>query len=542
MQTMLGAMGLAGGGPALGQLAPHRRKLVGLAIGINDYAHIGQLHRAAQDAIAVSQRMAGIGYEMETLATDFRIDRTIAGFAPDTDEILDAFARLMRRIDNDTAAFVFLAGHGVQVRGQNYFLPANVGALDNAEALGPALTVNSLLQMVDSAKPVQSIFVLDACRNEAVGKSLDGFGRGFSATQAPQDCSIAYSASNGQYALDRLTMDDPSPNGLFTRHMLEHLQPEKTIYEVFDATRAQVAAEAEAVGHSQNPAIYEQARRPLWIDGEVRRQAGTGGANDGSLEGTGFVIAASDFNNCGGRPLKSPKPDAARLEAILRNMGATVAVLSNPSKSELLGACSAMGRRDLNELAFLFTGTGQRHEEQACIAVDRGLCAAILAGKETSPATELVSHSDLVNAFRQGISDGPGTEGGPRPLSLFLDIGMAEAGPALGPSPVATNVPFGDLHLDYKLQPHFKQVALLLATGYDEIKKEGFETLDSSPFVAALINALKRPGIPLQDFARVIEDEVRNLTDNAQSPRLFASRDAERRVLVRARARPGAKG
>ena len=109
----------------------------------------------------------------------------------DTDAVLDGFQAFVSQLDQETAAFVFMAGHGIQVEGRNYFLPANVPVLKGRDALAYALPIDNLLSSVARAAPAQSIFVLDARRNSAIGKTLEGAGRGMASTQAPGGGFIA---------------------------------------------------------------------------------------------------------------------------------------------------------------------------------------------------------------------------------------------------------------------------------------------------------------------------------------------------------------
>ena len=518
-----GAVGLAGVSPALAQVAPRQRALKGLAISINDYAALTPLKTASQDALSVSQRLAGIGYDVIEVAEG----------VVDTDAVLDGFQAFVSQLDQETAAFVFMAGHGIQVEGRNYFLPANVPVLKDRDALAYALPIDNLLSSVARATPAQSIFVLDACRNSAIDKTLEGAGRGMASTQAPGGCFIAYSAGSGEYALDRLTDDDPEPNGLFTRHLVAELQAERPIYDVIAATRARVIPEAEAVGHAQHPAIYDQARRAYFVDGLPRRASEEQGPRAASIEGVGVVIAACDRYPCSGDTLAWPKRDAARLERVMREMGATVTVAANPEKQDLLDICRTMGEAEMRHLCFIWLGKGQLQEMQACGIMENAGCgAALLAGKSGLPAASLVSHSDVIKAFRPESLMDDGRK--PAPLSLFLDIGLEREPLALSTGPHDAELPLSDLPNDFLTKPRFHDVSLLAATEFSQGKQADAKAQASSPFVTALVNALGRPGIRMVEVARLMQQEVLNLTDNAQSPRLFATRDAGSRIMVEA--------
>jgi formylglycine-generating enzyme required for sulfatase activity len=70
---------------------------------------------------------------------------------------------------------------------------------------------------------------------------------------------VIMAASKGQQALDRLSDRDPVPNGLFTREFLPMIStPGLSVTDALKRVRSSVASKAKAVGHEQNPALYDQ--------------------------------------------------------------------------------------------------------------------------------------------------------------------------------------------------------------------------------------------------------------------------------------------
>jgi tol-pal system protein YbgF len=88
---------------------------------------------------------------------------------------------------------------------------------------------------------------------------------------------VIYSAGINEQALDRLSRTDKDPNGLFTREFLKYLrQPGLRVDEMLKQVRGAVRTQAAAVGHAQNPAIYDQSSGDFYFlreDTEARPSA-----------------------------------------------------------------------------------------------------------------------------------------------------------------------------------------------------------------------------------------------------------------------------
>ena len=502
--------------------------LVGLSIGINDYANLRSLNTAHADARAVARKLTQIGYAVEPEAA-----------SNTTDAIVEQFVSFTSRVDPGSAAFLFLAGHGVQVDGRNYYLPANVGPLDNADALADALPLDFFLDALAKARPRQAIVVLDACRDDNIGKRLPGFSAGIASTNAPRGCFIAYSAGFGEFALDRLANDDPSPNGLFTRHLLQHMDGERRIYDVIAATRAQVIEDAQAIGHQQHPAIYDQSRRAYFLDGIERRDVGAIEDGVGTLEGAVVVIAAADDYGDSLRPLASPKGDLQRLNRVLTGLGASVVALFNPAREEVLEACTRLGTGAHRQAVFIWLGRGQLRDVQATAMLEAHNLVGVTRGKNQPGGLEMFSHSDVIEAFRpapearvSGEKGAPPPADLPAPLTLIYDCGLERETTPASVNNYSDEVPLGDLPNEFLLDERFHDIALITSTSPGRAKPSTSDRDAASPFVTALINALGRPGLTLSQLTELVAGEVDVLTDGAQAPYLVASLKTSRRPLV----------
>ncbi len=225
-------------------------------VGTDRYANLGsgaQLQRAVNDAKSIAKVLERLGFNVSIVQNASRTD---------FNKGWQAFLEKLQ--EGDTAAF-FFAGHGVEVEGQNFFLPADVPAIQTGrqELLKrESLSLSELLQDLRGRKPAVSILILDACRDNPFatpGQRGVGAMRGLAGvTSPPEGTFIMYSAAAGETALDRLPESDTNPNSVYTRALLEVIvQPGVGLPEMARSTRERVSAMALRVGHLQRPAYYD---------------------------------------------------------------------------------------------------------------------------------------------------------------------------------------------------------------------------------------------------------------------------------------------
>ena len=222
-----------------------------LVIGIDEYAHVPPLQKARNDARALAAALDPAGFEVTTLLD------------PDRSEMIRALRRFAASLDEGDEALFYFAGHGVELDGQNYLLPADI--LDAspgdeefliADAIGVELVVSSLEQRGVRV----SLLILDACRDSPFpprGTRSVGATRGLGRIEPPQGSFVLFSAGAGQAALDRLGDDDADPNSVFTRALLPRLAvPGLELNDIVREVRSDVRRIALTAGHDQHPAFY----------------------------------------------------------------------------------------------------------------------------------------------------------------------------------------------------------------------------------------------------------------------------------------------
>lgn len=188
--------------------APVWAKRLALVIGNADYSE-GRLKNPVNDARAMDAKLTGLGFKVTKVENLIRkqIGRTVNGFAS--------------QIKPGDDVVVFYAGHGVQVKGVNYFpvVDAEIGSEEDVPL--NSLNLNTLMERLDEAKAGVKLLLLDACRNNPYARSFRSGERGLArVTSASNGTLIHYATRPGSVAADS---DGNSNNGLYTSQLLKQI-------------------------------------------------------------------------------------------------------------------------------------------------------------------------------------------------------------------------------------------------------------------------------------------------------------------------------
>ncbi len=238
--------------PALVDGAMAEKRLA-LVIGIDDYKEVPKLTKAIGDANAIGDKLTAIG---------FTVSRSIN---PDRRALSLALANFYSSIEPGDTALIHYSGHGVEIKRENYLLPADIPNPDNGSAellTSEAIALASLVDTLQDKGANVRILIIDACRDNpfaASGKRALGTTRGLAAVAPPKGSFIMYSAGTGQAALDRLSDTDPSTTSVFTRVLLTQFDKKGLLLrDMASGVRTEVNRLAKTVGHEQFPAYYDE--------------------------------------------------------------------------------------------------------------------------------------------------------------------------------------------------------------------------------------------------------------------------------------------
>jgi outer membrane protein assembly factor BamD (BamD/ComL family) len=230
-------------------------KRIALVIGIDQYDNLSsaqQLKKAVSDSRAVGETFRSLGYDVQQADNVRRLD------------FLRQWQRFLNRIQPGDDAALFFAGHGVEISGLNFLLPADVPRVASGEEevlKASGLSLSDLLDQVREKKPQMMLYVVDACRDnpfvKSNGRSIGGT-RGLTLVEPPSGTFVMFSAGAGETALDRLSDVDPNPNSVYTRTLLPRLKAPGRIGDIARDVRREVRDLAAKVNHVQTPAFYDE--------------------------------------------------------------------------------------------------------------------------------------------------------------------------------------------------------------------------------------------------------------------------------------------
>ena len=211
-----------------------------LVIGNGDYLD-GPLKNPVRDARAMAARLGALGFAVTKVENLKRDD--IGG-------TVEGFAAAIRPGDD---VVVYYAGHGVQVKGTNYFPAVDARIQRETDVPLHSLNLNDLLDLLDQAKAGVKVVLLDACRNNPYARSFRDGSRGLARiANAPSGTLIHYATRPGQVAAD-----GDGANGLYTTQLLKAMDTPGLVVELLFK---QVASEVKRVSKGE---------QEPWVEGHL---------------------------------------------------------------------------------------------------------------------------------------------------------------------------------------------------------------------------------------------------------------------------------
>lgn len=130
----------------------------------------------------------------------------------------------------------YFAGHGVQVRGENFLVSTDSDIRNEDEVADDSINANTILEKMQSAGNRMNLVILDACRNNPFAVKSRSAQSGLATMNAPSGSLVAYSTAPGSIA-----SDGKGKNGLYTEYLAKVIrQPGLSVEEVFKQVRTAV--------------------------------------------------------------------------------------------------------------------------------------------------------------------------------------------------------------------------------------------------------------------------------------------------------------
>jgi uncharacterized caspase-like protein len=219
-------------------------KRVALVIGMSAYKQVPQLTNPARDADAMTALFKKAGFD----AVDNRRDLGIS-------ELRRAIRDFSATSQDADVAVVYYAGHGIEVDGANYLVPADARLASDFDIEDETISLDRVLRALDGAKRLKLV-ILDACRDNPFATSMKrtvasrAIGRGLAKVEpSMSDTLIAFAARAGAVASDGDGQNSPFATAL-VRNIAE---PGLDLRIAFGRVRDEVL---KATGNRQEPFVY----------------------------------------------------------------------------------------------------------------------------------------------------------------------------------------------------------------------------------------------------------------------------------------------
>lgn len=209
-------------------LSQEKEKRLALVMGNANYEK-GELNNPVNDARLIASTLDSLEFDVilkENLAT--RRDMT------------NAIREFGVKRENYDVAFVYYAGHGIQIDDENFLLPTKENFFSEEDVLDYAVSVEKIMRILKSKDNQVNILILDACRDNPFESSWNNTrslnGRGLAKIQPPTGSLIAFSTDSGQTA-----PDGNGDNSIYTSSLSRNMKIDDiSIDQVFRNVRAEV--------------------------------------------------------------------------------------------------------------------------------------------------------------------------------------------------------------------------------------------------------------------------------------------------------------
>ncbi len=223
--------------PQVAEAAETRR--IALLIGNADY-YFAPLKNPLNDANDLGHKLAAIGFVTTVIEN------------PGYQQFRSAIRSFYHEVsqDPDTLSVFYYAGHAIQMNNVNYLIAVDSKIADQQSLIDGSISINDLLRDMVQTSNQQNLIILDACRDnpfkaisaEDQTRGIDmpddairDLQQGLAPVEAPAGTIIAYATAPGGVA-----KDGKGRNGTYTKYLLEHLNEQRPVEEVFKRVRKDV--------------------------------------------------------------------------------------------------------------------------------------------------------------------------------------------------------------------------------------------------------------------------------------------------------------
>ena len=170
--------------------AQQSEKRIALVIGNAAY-QAEALPTSANDAGLIAQTLQAAGFDV------------VGARDLDQDTLRRTFRDFLDKASAsgpDTVAFVYLSGYGVQLEGENYFVPIDARIARDTDVSAEAVRMSDYTRPLAALKLKANIIVLDAARSNPFAKSGQPLASGLSLSEPDKGMLVAFNAAPGTVA------------------------------------------------------------------------------------------------------------------------------------------------------------------------------------------------------------------------------------------------------------------------------------------------------------------------------------------------------
>jgi Caspase domain len=199
---------------------------IALVIGNANYP-VGSLKNPVNDATDMAKALRELGFEV-ILLTDAN-QRSMG----------EAIEQFNDKLSQNGVGLFYYAGHGMQVKGENYLIPIGAKIRREQDLIYEAIPLGMILGAMESAKTSTNLVILDACRNNPFNRGFRSAQVGLANVQAAKGTLISFATNPGAVAKDSYGVE--SRNSPYTASLLQHIRkPSIRVEEMFKSVRQSV--------------------------------------------------------------------------------------------------------------------------------------------------------------------------------------------------------------------------------------------------------------------------------------------------------------
>jgi uncharacterized caspase-like protein len=206
--------------------AAQAEKRIALVIGNAGY-QAGALNTPANDAGLIAQTLQAAGFDV------------VGARDLDQDTLRHAFRDFVEKATGsgpDTVAFIYLSGYGLQLEGENYFVPIDARIARDSDVAADALRISDYTRPLAALKLKASIVVLDAARANSFASSGPPLAGGLALVEPEPGVLIAFNSAPGTVA-----PEGQGPYGPYAQALAEMIREGGLpVTGVFERTRLRV--------------------------------------------------------------------------------------------------------------------------------------------------------------------------------------------------------------------------------------------------------------------------------------------------------------